>query len=64
MLNTNQSHILTLKLIETRVFHIEPGYYIGFMPLEESSELLVFSDQTIEGPKCDDFRLTQEDLKW
>jgi dTDP-4-dehydrorhamnose 3,5-epimerase-like enzyme len=56
--------ILILNSNENKVVQIEPGHYNGFEALEDSSELLVFSDQTLDDSKEDDFRLTLEDLKW
>ncbi len=64
MLDSNNRQSIFLKLNENKVLNIEPGNYNGFLALEESSELLVFSDQTLEKSKGDDFRLTPEDLKW
>ena len=64
MLDFNQRRSLTLDSYENKVIQIEPGHYNGFVAQEESSELLVFSDQTLEGSKGDDFRLNLEDLSW
>jgi dTDP-4-dehydrorhamnose 3,5-epimerase len=64
MLDFNQRRSLTVNSNENKVIQIEPGYYNGFVALNESSELLVFSDQTLENSKDDDFRLTLEDLSW
>ena len=46
------------------VLNIEPGNYNGLLALEDSSDILVFSGQTLEDSTADDFRLTIEDLKW
>ena len=64
MLDPNQRQCLTLTSKENKVIQVEPGYYNGFVALEESSEFLIFSDQTLENSKGDDFRLTLEDLSW
>ena len=64
MLDLNHRQNFILRSNENRVLNIEPGNYNGFLALEESSELLVFSNQTLEASKEDDFRLTLEDLKW
>jgi dTDP-4-dehydrorhamnose 3,5-epimerase-like enzyme len=64
MLDLNQRRSLTLQSNENKVIQIEPGHYNGFELLEDSCELLVFSDQTLDDSKGDDFRLTLEDLKW
>lgn len=64
MLDLNQRRTLTVNSNENKVIQIEPGHYNGFVALNESSELLVFSDQTLENSKDDDFRLTLEDLSW
>lgn len=64
MLDLNNRQNIILKSNENKLLNIEPGNYNGFLALEESSEVLVFSDQTIEESKEDDFRLTLQDLKW
>ena len=64
MLDLNNRQNIILRSNENKVLNIEHGNYNGFLALEESSELLVFSDQTFEESKEDDFRLTLEDLKW
>lgn len=64
MLDLNHRQDIILRSNENKVLNIEPGNYNGFLALEESSELLVFSDQTLKESKEDDFRLTLEDLKW
>jgi dTDP-4-dehydrorhamnose 3,5-epimerase len=64
MLDLNQRRSLTVNSNENKVIQIEPGHYNGFVALNESSELLVFSDQTLENSKDDDFRLTLKDLSW
>ena len=64
MLDLNNRQNIILRSNENKVLNIEHGNYNGFLALEESSELLVFSDQTLEESKEDDFRLTLEDLKW
>jgi dTDP-4-dehydrorhamnose 3,5-epimerase len=64
MLDFNQRRSLTINSNENKVIQIKPGNYNGFMALNESSELLVLSDQTVENSKNDDFRLTLEDLSW
>ena len=64
MLVLNHRQNFILRSNENKVLNIEPGNYNGFLALEESSELLVFSNQTLEVSKEDDFRLTLEDFKW
>jgi dTDP-4-dehydrorhamnose 3,5-epimerase-like enzyme len=64
MLDLNHRQNIILRSNDNKVLNIEPGNYNGFLALEESSELLVFSDQTLKESKEDDFRLTLEDLKW
>jgi dTDP-4-dehydrorhamnose 3,5-epimerase-like enzyme len=64
MLDLNNRQNIILRSNENKVLKIEPGNYNGFLALEDSSELLVFSDQTLEVSKDDDFRLTLDDLKW
>lgn len=64
MLNFNQRRSLPDNSSENKVIQIEPGHFNGFVALNEQSELLVFSDQTLENSKDDDFRLTLEDLDW
>ena len=63
MLDLNNCQSIFLKSNEYKGLNIEPGNYNGFLALEEASELLVFSDQTLEETKEDDFRLTLEDLE-
>ncbi len=62
MLDLNNRQNIILKSSENLVLNIEPGSYNGFIALNDSSELSVFSDQTLEKSKDDDFRLTLEDL--
>jgi dTDP-4-dehydrorhamnose 3,5-epimerase-like enzyme len=64
MLDLNHRQNIILRSNENKVLNIEPGNYNGFLALEESSQLLVFSNQTLEASKEDDFRLSLEDLKW
>jgi dTDP-4-dehydrorhamnose 3,5-epimerase len=64
MLDLNNRQNIILRSNENKVLNIKPGNYNGFLALEDSSELLVFSDKTLEDSKEDDFRLTLEDLKW
>jgi dTDP-4-dehydrorhamnose 3,5-epimerase-like enzyme len=64
MLDRNKRRNLIPNSNENRVFQIELGHYNGFEDLEDSSELLVFSDQTLDDSKGDDYRLTLEDFKW
>jgi len=64
MLDLNQRQNIILRSNENKVLNIKPGNYNGFLALEDSSQLIVFSDQTLEESKEDDFRLTLEDLKW
>jgi dTDP-4-dehydrorhamnose 3,5-epimerase-like enzyme len=64
MLDLNHRQNIILRSNENKVLNIEPGNYNGFLALEELSELLVFSNQTFEASKEDDFRLTLKDLKW
>lgn len=44
----------------TEVLHIPAGYANGFKALEENSELLVFSNLSLEDAKNDDYRFDQE----
>lgn len=64
MLDLNNRQNIILRSNENKILNIEPGNYNGFLALEDSSELLVLSDQTLEVSKDDDFRLTLDDLKW
>jgi hypothetical protein len=64
ILDLNQRRSLTLNSNENKVIQIEPGHYNGFVALNVSSELLVFSDETLENSLGDEFRLTLEDLSW
>lgn len=64
MLDLNHRQNIILRSNENKVLNIEPGNYNGFLALEDSSQLIVYSDQTLEESKEDDFRLTLEDLKW
>ena len=64
MLDLNHRQNIILRSNENKVLNIEPGNYNGFLALEHSSELIVFSDQKLEESKEDDFRLTLVDLKW
>ena len=64
MLDLNQRRSITVSSTENKVIQIGRGLYNGFVALNESSELLVFSDQTLENSKDDDFRLTLKDLSW
>ena len=64
MLYLNHRQDIILRSNENKVLNIEPGNYNGFLALEESSELLVFADQTLQESKEGYFRLTLEDLKW
>lgn len=64
MLDLDQRRSLTVNSNENKVIQSEPGHYNGFVALNESSELLVFSDQTLENSKDDDFRFNLQDLSW
>lgn len=64
MLDLNHRQNIILRSNENKVLNIEPENYNGFLALEESSQLLVFSNQTLEASKDDDFRVTLEDLSW
>ena len=63
-LDLNHRQNIILRSSENKVLNIETGNYNGFLALEDSRQLIVYSDQTLVESKEDDFRLTLEDLKW
>jgi dTDP-4-dehydrorhamnose 3,5-epimerase-like enzyme len=49
---------------QDEVVKIEAGYYNGFKALEPLSELMVYSDKSLNDSLNDDYRLSLEQLAW
>lgn len=45
-----------LSALKPQVFYIPPGYYNGFMTLQENTKIIFFSTSTLEESKGDDIR--------
>jgi dTDP-4-dehydrorhamnose 3,5-epimerase len=56
--------IYTLQANRQEILRIPAGFVNGFRALLPESELLVFSDKTLEESKKDDYRFSLEDLSF
>jgi dTDP-4-dehydrorhamnose 3,5-epimerase len=57
----NSPQIYTLQADLQQILRIPGGYVNGFRAIDSDSELLVFSNMTLEDSKADDYRFDLED---
>jgi dTDP-4-dehydrorhamnose 3,5-epimerase len=55
---------ITLSESSNLILEIPGGYLNGFVALEESSKMIVFSDYSLEDSKNDDYRIKLENVLW